>query len=151
LIKKVEARREAERNIELLVRALTAPIILHKCSWMEDKPKWILDYVKIDRLVALMEGKYNGMATDAEALAYLMPAALEAPLGYHWSRIYLYLGTKVIRETKKTELPKEVIIEDLDETERKMLDDLKRWVWEQQEKELKRRAKNGKRDKALQG
>jgi hypothetical protein len=33
------------------------------------------------------------MACDLEALIYLYPASLAAPMGEQWTRIYLYLGT----------------------------------------------------------
>ena len=33
--------------------------------------------------------------TDAEALLYMYPRSLEAPMGHDWSQIYIDLGSKV--------------------------------------------------------
>jgi len=137
-----EAKKEFERQMNLLVRVFTAPIILWNGPWMKDGvPEWLLDYIKIDRLIALMKKEYDRAATDAEALAYMIPRAMENPLGHEWSRIYLYLGTKVMREAKRAEVPKDVAVESLDDYEQKLLKNLKEWIWEKQEEALRRKRK----------
>jgi len=136
-----EARKEFERQMNLLVRVFTAPIILWNGPWMKDIPEWLLDYIKIDRLIALMKKEYDRSATDAEALAYMIPRAMENPLGHEWFRIYLYLGTKVMREAKRVEVPKDVAVESLDDYEQKLLNGLKEWIWEKQEEALRRKRK----------
>lgn len=145
LVQRLKDTQEARRQIGLVARALTAPIIMHKCGWMEDVPKWLLDYIKTDRLKAMIKGEYDGKATDAEALAYLMPASLEAPLGHRWSRIYLYLATKVMKEAKSVEVPEDVAVETLEKEEERMLNNLKKWIWMQQEKAERRKKREQKR------
>ena len=139
-----QAKKEFERQMKLLVRVFTAPIIVWKGAWMKDIPKWLLDWIKIDRLIALMKKQYDG-ATDAEALAYMMPRTMEAPLSHEWVRIYLYLATKVMRTAKHAKLPKDVVVEELDRYEQRSLDNLKRWIWNQQEEVLRRRKREEKK------
>ena len=136
-----QAEREAERQMKLLVRVFAAPIIVHKCGWMDTVPEWLLKWIKLDRMIALMKNKYDGVATDSEALAYLVPAALEFPMGYDWTQIYLYLATKVIRQSRHAELPKDVVVETLSDYHQGMLKGLKRWIWNQQDKALRERKK----------
>lgn len=134
-----KAKKEFERQMKLLVRVFTAPIIVWKGAWMDAIPKWLLDYIKIDRLVALMRKEYDARATDAEALVYMMPRTLEVPLTHEWHRIYLYLGTKVMREAKHTEMPKDVAVDKLSDYEGRLLNRLKDWIWEKQEEALRQR------------
>lgn len=136
-----QAEREAERQMKLLVRVFTAPIVLHKCGWMDTVPEWLLKWIKLDRMIALMKNEYEGAATDSEALAYLVPASLEAPMGHDWSQIYLYLATKVIRESGHAELPKDVAVETLNDYQQRILKGLKEWIWNQQDKALAKRKK----------
>lgn len=134
-----KAKKEFERQMKLLVRVFMAPIIVWKGAWMDTIPKWLLDYIKIDRLVALMKKEYDGGATDAEALAYIMPRTMEMPLSHEWTRIYLYLGTKVMREAKQFKMPKDVAVKTLSDYEERLLNGLKDWIWEKQEQALRQR------------
>lgn len=136
LLEKVEMRRRSEKKFDLIARVFTAPIILWKGGWTDTVPKWLLDYIKLDRLIALMKDEWDGMATDAEALAYIMPRALEAPLGHDWTNIYLYLGTKVMRQAKRTKIPEDVAVEKLEPYQQQKLDRLKTWIWKKQDEAL---------------
>ena len=141
-----QSKKEFERQMKLLVRVFTAPIIVWKGAWMDTIPKWLLDWIKIDRLIALMKKEYDGIATDAEALAYMMPRTMETPLSHEWVRIYLYLATKVMRVAKpRVQLPKDVVVDQLDKYEQRNLDNLKRWIWNQQEEVLRRRRREEKK------
>ena len=141
-----KAKKELDRQMKLLVRVFTAPVIVWKGAWMKDIPKWLLDWIKIDRLIALMKKEYHGIATDAEALAYMMPRTMEAPLSHEWVRIYLYLATKVMRVAKpRVELPKDVVVERLDRYEQRDLDKLKRWIWAQQTEVMRQRRREEKK------
>ena len=75
----------------------------------------------------------------------MMPASQEFPLGHDWTRIYLYLGTKVMRAAKRAEIPKDVAVENLDDYERKLLNGLKDWIWEKQEEVLRQRKREAKK------
>jgi hypothetical protein len=93
-----EKRGEAERHMRELAGVFTDPLIVHRSPWMDTLPGWLKDQVTTERLIALMQanrGQGPLTGTDAEALAYLYPASLEAPFDYDWSEIYLYLATKV--------------------------------------------------------
>jgi len=65
-------------------------------------------------LAQLMKGEEE-VATDAEALAYMYPRALEAPLDSDWTEIYLYLGTQVMGDRMPDEIRKDSLsdIQDL--------------------------------------
>lgn len=139
-----KAEREVERQLKLLVRAIAAPIILWKGAWMDSVPKWLLDYIQIDRMITLMKDGYDGMATDAEALAYMMPRTLEAPMYHEWVKIYCYLATKVMKQAKGAIVPKDVAVEELDKYEQQELNMLKRWIWERQDKALRERRRKRK-------
>lgn len=141
------AEREAERKMKLLVRVLAAPIIVHKCAWMDTVPEWVLKWIKLDRMIALMKNQYDGMATDSEALAYLMPASLEAPMGRDWSEIYLYLATKVMEEAKHATIPEDIRIEKLSDYQERELQNLKRWIWNQQDKVLRERGRENRQNR----
>ena len=65
--------------------------------------------------------------TDAEALAYLMPASLEAPMGRDWTQIYLYVSTKVCLSAGK-EVPEDIRVEELSDYLMHELDRLKAWI-----------------------
>jgi hypothetical protein len=49
--------------------------------------------IKLQRLAQQMTGE-EGIATDAEALAYVSNASLAVPLAYEWVEIYQYLLTR---------------------------------------------------------
>lgn len=145
-----KAKKEFDRQMNLLVRVFFAPTIVWPGGWTDTIPKWLLDYIKIDRMVALMKKEYDGAATDAEALAYMMPKVMEHALGHDWTQIYLYLGTQVMKAAKRVEVPKDVAVKKLTDYQMGMLNRLKRWIWEKQEEALRdRRRKEKKANKTL--
>src|SRR4030042_734295 len=81
--------------IEEMVGALTDPLIV--CpggGWENDIPQRIRDELPIRRLAHLMLC-LRGEATsdevcDLEALAYLYPASMVAPMDNDWANIYMY-------------------------------------------------------------
>ena len=88
------------------------------------------------------------MGTDSEALAYLIPASFEAPMGHDWSQIYLYLGTKVIdsETSKETKMPADVRVEKLDQGQEDDLLRLKRWLYETKAKHRTEKARDLRRE-----
>lgn len=67
--------------------------------------------------------------TDAEALAYLMPASLETPMDRDWADIYLYVSTKVCDESGM-EVPKDIRVEELSDYLMHKLNHLKAWIYQ---------------------
>ena len=81
----------------------------------------------------------DDLATDVEALIYMYPRTLEAPLDRDWTEIYLYLGTKVMGGAMGKDVPEDIKIEKLTEYQERQLNDLKRWIREHQRKAVAER------------
>ena len=110
------------KQIDALVGAFTDPIIVFDPGW--EIPDWLKGEIKLQRLAQLMKGE-EGMATDAEALAYVSNASLAVPLASDWVEIYQYLLTRVMKEKVPDELRKESI----DDYRTGLLKELKQWLW----------------------
>ena len=72
----------------------------------------------------------EGLWTDAEALAYLMPASLETPMDRDWTKIYLYISTRVCSSAGK-EVPEDIRVETLSDYLMQELNRLKAWIYQQ--------------------
>jgi hypothetical protein len=123
------------KQIDALVGALTDPIIVFDPGW--EIPDWLKGEIKLQRLAQLMKGD-EGMATNAEALAYVSNASLAVPLASDWVEIYQYLLTRVMKEKAPQELRKE----NLDEYRVGLLRELKTWLWRQRIKARGERARD---------
>ena len=129
-----------DRQIDALVGAITDPIIVFTSPWMDTLPEWIKGEVKLQRLAQLMKGEEE-VATDAEALAYMYPRALEAPLDPDWTGIYLYLGSRVMRDR----MPDDIRKDSLNDYQMGLLMELKRWIYRQRVKARKERGRAERR------
>ena len=143
-----------DKSIDNLAGAICDPIIVHRCGWgtKDMIPEWLRQRITMDRLIALMVANKEGrepMGTDSEALAYLIPASMEAPMGHDWSQIYLYLGTKVIdsETSKETKMPADVRVEKLDQGQEDDLLRLKRWLYQTKAKHRTEKARDLRREK----
>ena len=121
--------------------ALTDPIIVFDPSWADVLPDWLKGEIKMQRLAQLMKGE-EGIATDAEALAYLSNASLAQPIASDWVEIYQYLLTRVMGD----KVPEEMRKESLDDYQTGLLKELKEWLWRKRVKvrEERRRAERAK-------
>lgn len=140
--------------VEAMVEVFTAPLIVYPSGWADTLPDWIKPEVTLQRLARLMKGD-DGLATDVEALAYMYPRALEAPLDHDWTQIYLYLGTKVMGSrltSKEVGIPTDIKVEQLSPDQERELIGLKRWIRERQRKAVaeKRRAEKKAAEAARQ-
>ena len=130
----IELGNRIDKQIDALVSALTDPIITWPSPWMETIPESLKSRVPLERLAKLIKGD-DDLATDVEALIYLYPRCLEAPLDHDWAEIYLYLGTKVMGDAMPSDIRRETLTE---EQERK-LNELKTWIRERQRKAVAER------------
>jgi len=125
--------RNPEDEISEIVGAITDPIIAWPSSWMDTIPEKVKEQIPIQRL--LMNMMYlNGQiprrtGTDAEALAYMYPRTLEAPMDRDWVDIYVYLGNQLAKSTG-TEFPDDMKMESLPKYLQDKLDHLKHWIYE---------------------
>lgn len=132
--------------IEESVGALFDPIIVYPAGgWENDLPEPLKKELPLHRMAHNMlciRGKASwDEACDVEALLYLYPASLAAPMGHDWTQIYLYLGYKVMG----SRMPEDVAQKTLTNYEMGMLRDLKRWI---QRKKLEARKARRRQEKA---
>jgi hypothetical protein len=125
------------KQIEETVAALTDPIIVFDPGWADVLPNRLKAEITLQRLAQQMKGE-EGLATDAEALAYVSNASLAVPLDSDWAEIYQYLLTRVMKDR----VPEELRKESLDDYRMGLLGELKQWLWRQRLKARKERAKS---------
>ena len=138
-----EGKLNTDDCVESMVEVFTAPLIVYPSGWEDTLPDWIKSEVTLQRLVRLMKGD-DGLATDVEALAYMYPRTLKAPLDHDWMQIYMYLATKAMGSRlsgKEAEIPTDIKVERLDPHLENKLIELKRWIRERQRKALAERRK----------
>ncbi|MFQ5827096.1 MAG: hypothetical protein ACE5IA_07040 [Dehalococcoidia bacterium] len=135
--------------IEEMVGALTDPIIVFPGGGWEDTiPQHLKDRVPLDRLAHQMKC-FNGKAQwdeapDVEALIYMYPRTLQAPLSEQWTRIYLYLGTVCLG----AKFPDDIRQESLSDYDMEELRGLKRWIYKKR-RQARRDRKKAKKAKAV--
>ncbi len=120
-----------EKGISEIVGVFTDPIIAWPGGWMDTIPEKVKGQITIERLVMCMRVNKGEepTGTDAEALAYIYPRTMEAPLDHDWTQIYLYLGTKVMSGAG-TEMPEDIRVESLDDEQMRHLNRLKAWIYQ---------------------
>jgi hypothetical protein len=137
--------------IDEIVGALCDSIIVFPAGgWEHDLPKPLLDRLPLDRLshnMLCLEGTASwDESCDLEALIYLYPASLAAPMGEQWTRIYLYLGTKCLGSS----FPEDIKRETLDRYDMAHLRDLKRWIRQKKVEARKQKARKPKTEQQSQ-
>ena len=137
-VKKLDNR--IDKQIDALVGALTDPIVVFDPSWADVMPDWLKGEIKMQRLAQLMKGE-EGIATDAEALAYVSNASLSQPLASDWAEIYQYLLTTVMGD----KVPDDIRKESLDNYRLGLIKELKEWLWH---KRVKGREEKARADRA---
>ena len=128
-----------DKQIEETVGALVDPIIVFDPDWAEDLPERLKAEITLQRLAQQMKGE-EGIATDAEALAYVSNASLAVPLNSEWADIYEYLFTRVMRDN----VPEELRKESLDDWRMSLLRELKRWLWRQKVRGREQKSKEAR-------
>ena len=139
------SERKVEGWIDDIVGALFDPIIVMPGGWGDDLPEWLRTRVTLERLaeniVATRENR-EITATDAEAACYLFTASLTAPIGGDWTQIYLYVAGLEINDHTKNEMPKDIKVEALTESQWRDLKELKGWIYRQRVKHRKAHGKS---------
>ena len=134
--------------IDDIVGALFDPIIVMPGGWGDDLPEWLKTRVTLERLaenvVATKESR-EITATDAEAACYLFTASLTASIGGDWTQIYLYVAGGEIKSQAKSELPEDMKVEALTESQWRDLKELKNWIYRQRVKHRKEKAHGERR------
>ena len=142
------SERKVEGWIDDIVGALFDPIIVMPGGWGDDLPQWLRTRVTLERLAEnIIASKENReiTATDAEAACYLFTASLTAPIGGDWTQIYLYVAGLEINDQTKNEMPKDIKVEALTESQWCDLKELKGWIYRQRVKHRKEKAHGERR------
>lgn len=128
-------------HLEQLIFALTAPIVGHR-GWEDQITEELKQDIRLARLAQVIKKEWEeGLATEEEALAYVMTASLAAPFSREWYDIYVWLFNRYC-ERKKIELPEDLKSErELDGMEKDLLRDLRAWIRKQQLKAWRGRRK----------
>lgn len=141
-----------EKDLADMLGLLTAPLIVYPSPWQADIPEWMKGEITLQRLIQLKSGETE-LASDVEALAYLFPAVMEAPVDHEWAKIYLYLGTQVMENRLSKDhvtMPGDVREENLSDYEMSQLKRLKRWIRERQFKHLAEERRAHKRGEKVE-
>ena len=142
---------KSDKWISELVGVFTDPIIVYPSGWQDTLPDWIKPAITMERLLECAKSSKDGQptATDAEALAYMYPRTLEAPLGHDWTEVYIYLGKKVMQShnpfNKEDPFPEDIARESLTGQQTRMLNELKAWIYDRRTKVRDERRRTEKR------
>ena len=130
-----EEEKEGKRRWSLLFSAFERPVVYDSMgrAWVVTLPAWIRGEILLERLIQVMKGE-EGKATDAEVVAHLYTAFMARPLGYEWTKIHCCLVCQLMRRAKKAsnidQVEKELGVRPLDDYEQRLLDRLKRDIWD---------------------
>lgn len=141
------SKRTEESGISELVGVFCDPIIVFPSGWEDTLPDWIKPAITLERLIECAKYSKGEMptGTDAEAMAYMYPRTMSAPLDHDWTEIYLYLSTQVIRRHQKTEIPEDIAKESLTDDQTRQLNDLKAWIYQRRRNVRDERRRDEKR------
>ena len=151
--------RKIDGWISDLVGSLTDPIIVMPGGWGDTLPDWIREEITVERMVENMKAIKGEelMGTDAEVVAYLYTASLEAPMDHDWVEIYLYMASKVMKRHTKQEMPADMrVVEKLTRNQEDDLLRFRRWLYEtrvraRQERDRSERRERKDQDKTAEG
>lgn len=77
------------------------PLVVGDRSWAETLPEWLLKEIAAERvargLAEIIDKEVSKVGT-AEVCAYLMTAALSAPLTYEYTEIYIYPTAELMQK-----------------------------------------------------
>lgn len=144
-----EKRFNVDRSIEDIVGTFCDPIIAYPSPWMDTIPQSLKEQITMDRLIEQMVAhreKREPTGTDSEALAYIYPASLEAPMDRDWTEIYLYLGARVCRAQGRT-VPDDINVRTLTREQESDLRRLKAWIYDRRRKHRTEKAKDIRKER----
>lgn len=144
-----EKRFNLDRSIEDLVGSICDPIIAYPSPWMDTIPQSLKQQITTDRLIEQMVAHRENReptGTDSEALAYLYPASLEAPMDHDWTEIYLYLGARVVK-SQGGEVPDDINVRTLNRQQDEDLRRLKAWIYDRRRKHRTEKAKDIRKER----
>lgn len=146
--------KQGAKDLMEVFGCITDPIIVYESPWKDSLPEWLPKRIRMDRMVALMVHNTTSeplTATDSEALAFIYPRTMDAPMQHEWFNIYLHLFNQVMTGEGKT-VPDELKPDhELSQYELQLLNHLKRHIYEkrlQHRKVLARQVREGEVEQA---
>jgi len=122
-----------EQGISDIVGCLTDPIIVFPGGWGDTLPDWLKTAITMERMMGNMKALKGEEPTgvDAEACAYLMTVSLTQPMDSHWTQIYLYVASQTYKRWGKGEMPADIVVDSISNTQAGELNRLKVWLYGQ--------------------
>ena len=112
------------------------PLIVGDASWADTIPDWLLTEIEAERMVyglAEMMGKDVPKVGNAELCAYLMTAAMRAPMTHEYTEIYVYVTAELMQKRGMDLEPfpflKEKLDKGLTDWEQRELEELKSSIY----------------------
>lgn len=132
-----------------VLRVFTDPLVVFDASWGDAVPAPLRERIVVERLVSARSAGADGKvieAVDSEVIAYLMTASLTVPLDGEWTRIYLHLCNRYVKDIAG-EVPDFLReYESLSECELSQLRRLRVWIRGRQDRAFKQ---DGKTDSVV--
>jgi len=139
--------KEVDDWVSDLVGALTDPIIVFPAGgWENDIPERLKQQIPLERLIMNMKvirEKKGVPVGDLEALVYMFPRTMEAPMTSEQTKLYFYCFNEAMK-FMRVEVPEELKLkkyEELNSYEMHQLDNLKRFIWDRRLNARKERAR----------
>ncbi len=103
-------------------------LIVADSGWAETIPEWILKEIEAERMINGMVNIAGNnqiedweMVGNAEVVAYLYTHSLRASMSSEFTKIYLYLTTKLMKDKKGVDIPSDINTKKLTEQEESVL------------------------------
>jgi len=131
--------------------ALTAPVLTHSITWKDSIPERLLKVITQARLISFL--KKEEIATLPETCAFMMTRTFDGPMNHDWTDIYVFVSCTVCEEyfgenrwecVWDKHKPRE-----LNQYQQKLLNNLRKWIYERRRNQVKSRIKSQKREDAL--
>ena len=125
----MSTEKDVEKGISDMVGVFTDPIIAWPGPWMDTLPKRVKEAITLERLIMCMKVARGELptGTNAEALAYIYPRTMEAPMDRVWVDIYVWLGGQVFPESFKDT---DIEVKELTREQMQDLNRLKAWIYQ---------------------
>lgn len=114
-------------------------LVVGSLSWASGIPGWLLDEIRVERLmlglISLTKSSVPKVG-DAEVCAYLLTSSLAAPLTSDYTKVYLYLASKVLKKKGK-EIPDDICVDELSKYEERQLEELRSMIYRKRGGEIR--------------
>jgi hypothetical protein len=144
-----QLNKTVEKGISDIVGCLTDPIIVFPGGWGDALPEWLKTAITLERMIGNVQELKGEEATgtDAEACAYLMTVSLTQPMDSDWTQIYLYVAGQAYKRWGKGEMPADIAVGSISDSQMQELNRLKAWLYHQRVKARQEKDRAERKDK----